>query len=154
MAEPRLAAAPVIDAAARRVPWRVVLAVGAGFAATLAWFATAPDAAARQILHADAELVLLLRFMASIKATMALAVLAAAFWRLGFAVAPRQAVAYVAAAALACSAIGPIWHLSQVALGAAFLYGGLALFAVTMFSDRGNVLPLLETVIKRLLGRA
>jgi hypothetical protein len=122
-------------------------AIAAGYVALL-W--TAPDATASALRQTDAELVMLLRFMAVVKALLALFALAAAVWRLGYPASPLLTAAYVLAPALMCAAPVVIWQMAYVATGAEMFHGGLALLLLALFADRGQASDLAKTALMRL----
>jgi hypothetical protein len=130
--------------------WRAFLLVAVIAAAGSAWLATPAASVAQATLAIDGELSMLLRFMAVVKATMALAALAATFWRLGYPASPMLATAYVGAMVLMCAAPGLIWQLAHVAIGAALFHAGLLLLVVALFADRGQVSALTGATIGRL----
>lgn len=79
-------------------------------------------------LQADADLALLLRGMACIKALIVLAALAVLAWRFGQPIGTPLALAYTVAAALAAGAAMLVWQLSWIGMAAgAFHVGELAL---------------------------
>lgn len=146
-------AMPAISAAigpARRSLSRRALgllaAIAAGYAALLL---TAPDATASAQRQIDSELVMLLRFMAGVKALLALCALAAAVWRLGYPASPLLTAAYVLAPALMCTAPVVIWRMTNVATGAELFHGGLALLLLTLFADRGQAAELGRGLFRR-----
>jgi len=87
---------------------------------------------------ADPELALLLRFMASVKAVMALAAATLVAWRFGWPVRPATAVGYVVAASSMAAGAGLIWQLAHVAIGAVMVHGGLAMLAGLGWKDRAG----------------
>ena len=88
---------------------------------------------------ADPELAMLLRFMAVMKAAMALAALALMAWRLGSPMKPGLAAAGIAAVALMAVASGLIWSLDHVALGAVLFHVGLFAALYVAWRDDGKV---------------
>jgi hypothetical protein len=138
-------------AAARPVTmsWRATLLVAVVAAAGAAWLATTPAAVAQATQSADGELVMLLRFMAAVKASMALAALAVTFWRLGYPASPLLSLAYVGSVALMCAAPVLIWQLADVAIGAALFHAGLGLLVVALFADRGQAPALAKATLAR-----
>jgi hypothetical protein len=95
---------------------------------------------------------MLLRFMAAVKAVMALAALAAAGWRLGYPASPRLAIAYLGSVGLMGAAPGLIWQIADVAIGAALFHAGLLLLVVALFADRGEVSALAQGTLRRRRG--
>ncbi len=82
------------------------------------------------------ELAVLLRFMASIKACLALGLAWASWWRLGLPVSARIGAAYIISGCLMPAGAGLIWGLAHVGLGAACFHTGLLLFITTAWLDR------------------
>jgi hypothetical protein len=142
---------PVAAGPARRSLSRrtigLAVAVAAGLAALL-W--TAPDASAVAVRQTDAELVMLLRFMAGVKALLALCALAAAVWRLGYPASPLLTTAYVIGPALMCAAPAVIWQMAHVAAGAALFHGGLVLLLLALYADRGQAPALVKARLLRM----
>ncbi|NEW88972.1 hypothetical protein DU475_17100 [Rhodopseudomonas sp. WA056] len=124
---------------------RPVAAIAAALIAVAAAVLTAPDSATAARAQSDAELVLLLRFMAGVKALMALAALAAVLWRLGYPVSPVLSAAYVLAPALMVAAPLLIWQIAPTALGAGLFHGGLALLLLALFADRSQTSELVRS---------
>jgi|GEM_PF-1343706 len=89
------------------------------------------------LLHDDPELAHLLRGMALIKATIALAAVALSWWRFRRPT-PRVAAAiYIVAAGLMVGATISIWQLSSLLLAAVVFHLGLfALLVVAWLGDR------------------
>ncbi len=86
----------------------------------------------------EPELALLLRFMAIVKAAMAIAAAVAIAWRLNGPVRPAAALAYVAALSSMAAGAGLIWRLEHVAAGAVMVHGGLAALAAVAWMDRAG----------------
>ncbi len=86
----------------------------------------------------DPELALLLRFMAVVKAAMAMAAMALVAWRLNGPVRPAAALGYVAAVSSMAAGAGLIWQLQHVAAGAVMVHGGVAALAVLAWMDRAG----------------
>jgi hypothetical protein len=129
---------------------RPATALLAAFAAVgAALLASAPDAAST-LATDDAELVMLLRFMAGVKAMLALTALAASVWRLGYPASPLLGAAYIVAPALMCAAPVVIWQVAHVALGAGLFHGGLALLLLALYADRGRTSQLAQATLLRL----
>jgi hypothetical protein len=129
---------------------RPVVALVAALIAVTAAILASPDAATAARAQSDAELVLLLRFMAGVKALLALAALGAVVWRLGYPASPVTSAAYVLAPALMLAAPLLIWQIAPTALGAGLFHGGLALLLLALFADRGQAS---ELVRRKLLAR-
>ncbi len=112
--------------------WRPVLAtavLGAGAVALL--IGADPGAA-------DPELLVLLRFMAVVKAAMALGAAALLSWRLGWPVRPAIGFGYVVAASSMAAGAGLIWQLGHVGAGAVLVHGGLAALIGLAWLDRAG----------------
>ncbi|PZA11602.1 hypothetical protein DNX69_17715 [Rhodopseudomonas palustris] len=145
--------ASVLNAAHPAAPplrWSVprpVLAIAAALIAAAAAVLTAPDAATAALAQRDTELVLLLRFMAGVKAVLAFAALGAVVWRLGYPAAPLLSAAYVLAPALMVAAPLLIWQIAPTALGAGLFHGGLALLLLALFADRGQASELVRRTL-------
>jgi hypothetical protein len=132
--------------------WRALLLLAVIAASGAAWLATPATAVAQATRAIDGELIMLLRFMAAVKAGMALAGMAAAFWRLGYPASPLLATAYVGSVVLMCAAPVLIWQLAHVAIGAALFHAGLALLVVALFADRGGAPALARATWARRRG--
>lgn len=87
---------------------------------------------------ADPELAMLLRFMAVIKAGMAVGIAALVAWRMREPMRFMPASAYVAAVFSMATGAGLIWQLGHVGAGAVLVHGGLAAFAVAAWMDRAG----------------
>jgi hypothetical protein len=105
-----------------------IVSAGLGFAAALA-LGSGPAAA-------DPELMLLIRFMAVLKAGMALLGMALAAWRLRYPASTRMAAGYVVAVALMAGAPGLIWEMSHIVAGAVVFHAGLGIFLTCAWADR------------------
>ena len=116
--------------------WRRRLLVAA-MVAGAAWaaFATGPADRAAAVAQAGEELTRVLRFMAIVKATMAIGVSAGVWWRLVLPVTPGRLFVYLAAGA--AMAAGPVlvWDMAHVGLGALLLHGGLIAALVVLWRD-------------------
>ncbi len=86
----------------------------------------------------DPELVMLLRFMAVVKAAMALGAVALVGWRFGSPVRPAVALAYIAGTSSMAAGAGLIWQLGHVGAGALLVHGGLVALAGLAWSDRAG----------------
>jgi hypothetical protein len=89
----------------------------------------------------DAELVPLLRFMAVIKAAMALGAVALAQWRLKRAASGWVVAALAGSSGLMMSAPGLIWGLTHLVLGAVLFHAGLLVFLVAAARDGFGMKP-------------
>ena len=87
---------------------------------------------------AGSELLVLMRFMAGVKAAMALGAVALVWWRMGAPVGRGTAAAYVMAAAVMAAGPGLIWDMRHIALGAAAVHGGLSALLVVGWLDRAG----------------
>ena len=87
---------------------------------------------------AGSDLVVLMRFMAGVKAAMALGAVALVWWRMGAPVGRGTAAAYVAASALMAAGPGLIWDMRHVGLGAMAVHGGLSALLVVGWLDRAG----------------
>ncbi|WP_276156619.1 hypothetical protein [Rhodopseudomonas sp. BAL398] len=94
------------------------------------------------------ELTLLLRFMAVVKAVLALGALAAVIWRLGHPASAVIALSYAGSTVLMGAAPVLIWQMAHVAGGAALFHLGLLLLVVALFADRGQVQELAKATIR------
>ncbi len=87
-------------------------------------------------MHADPELALLLRGMALIKATIALAAVAVLWWRFGAPVSRPVAAIYVVGAGSMAGATVSIWQLSSLLPAAVLFHIGLfALLSTALRAD-------------------
>lgn len=118
----------VISAA--RTYWTPVLAVAVIGAAALGLMAGGAAV--------DPELAMLLRFMAVVKAAMAMAAAMLVAWRLGQPVRPAVAVGYIVAVSSMAAGTGLIWQLQHVAMGAVMVHGGLVTLAALGWMDRAG----------------
>lgn len=110
--------------------WRPILAVAVLGAATLA-LVTQPGP------H-NPELATLLRFMAVVKAGMALGAAALLGWRFGSPVRPAIGLGYVAGASGMAAGAGLIWQLGHIGAGALLVHGGLLALAGLAWLDRAG----------------
>jgi hypothetical protein len=105
-----------------------LVAATAGLAGVLLGLQSAPP-------RMDAELVPLLRFMAVLKAAMAIGAAALVQWRLrGHARVPLK-LALLGSTALMMSAPGLIWSLNHLVAGAVVFHTGLLVFLVAAARD-------------------
>ena len=147
-AEPAAVAAQGRPAVWRTSPWQPALLIvvcrrGCGR------LAVGRLTAQSSLLDSDAELAMLLRFMAAVKAMIALAVLGVTTWRLGHPAPPAVALLYLAAVALMAAAPGVIWQLAHVGVGAGLFHAGLLLFLGALVADRGEATQLVGTALQR-----
>ena len=110
--------------------WRPLLAVAVLGAGALALTTQAGP-------H-DPELAVLLRFMAVVKAAMALGAAALVGWRFGSPVRPATGLAYIAGTASMAAGAGLIWRLSHIGAGALLVHGGLLALAGLAWLDRAG----------------
>ena len=117
-------------ASTRRFIWRPVLATAVLGAAATALLSGADPSAA------DPELLVLLRFMAVVKAAMALGAAVLVAWRLGWPVRIAMVLGYVVATSSMAGGAGLIWQLGHVGVGAVLVHGGLAALIAVGWLDR------------------
>lgn len=127
--EARRASAPRL---ARRVDRVLLLYAATAGAAALGLTLAARGAAPEGI---ERPLVLLLRFMAVVKAAMALGALALTHWRVRRPISPAIASGYVGAIAAMLVATGVIWSLRHVGFGAVLFHVGLFAFLGLAWKD-------------------
>lgn len=132
---------------------RAIALIAVAAAVAVALLASPPDATAVAIRQTDPELILLLRFMAVVKAALALAALGVSLWRLGHPASPVPALGYSFAPALMCAAPIVIWQMAHVAAGAALFQAGFAMLLLALYADRGQATELAKAAAPR-LGRA
>ncbi len=87
---------------------------------------------------AGSDLLMLMRFMAGVKAAMALGAVALVWWRMEAPVGRAAAAAYVMAAAVMAVGPGLIWDMRHIALGAVAVHGGLSALLVVGWLDRAG----------------
>jgi hypothetical protein len=124
----------------KAVSGAVVLAPGmaqGGFLLVLAVAAAAGFApeSSLAVSHAGADLTRLLRFMAVIKAVIAVGAAAVVFWRLAVPVSLPWFAAYAMAGAAMAAGPGVIWGMAHVGLGALLLHGGLFATILLLWRD-------------------
>ncbi|ABD05202.1 conserved hypothetical protein [Rhodopseudomonas palustris HaA2] len=129
---------------------RAVALIVAAAAIIAALVATLSDATSLTAQQADPELVMLLRFMAGVKALLALAALGAAVWRLGYPTSPTLTLGYTLAPALMCAAPVVIWQIAHVGVGAALFHAGFVLLLLALYADRGEATELAKSTVLRL----
>ena len=115
-----------------RVGGRVALVAAVAGAGALGFVGVGGDGGA------GSDLVVLMRFMAGVKAAMALGAVALVWWRMGAPVGWGTAAAYVAASALMAAGPGLIWDMRHVGLGAMAVHGGLSALLVVGWLDRAG----------------
>ncbi len=129
---------------------RVVLICGAALAAAGSFAAPWLLNPGEIPVEGAGEFEALIRFMAIVKAAMALGAVALIYWRLSFPASPRMTLAYIAAAVLMAAAPGVIWHMAAIGKGAALFHGGLVLFLILALADGTPAYrQLTEKVLKR-----
>jgi hypothetical protein len=99
------------------------------------YFATASQASHLAMAHDGAALTRLMRFMAVIKAGMAVAVSAAVLWRLGATITLPWFIGYATSCAAMAAGPGLIWGMAHIGLGALLLHGGLLISIVLVWRD-------------------
>jgi len=107
----------------------VCAAIAAGFVTTGA------DATAAAIARDGADLTRLMRFMAGLKAMIAVGATAAVFWRMGTAITPPWFGAYALTTAAMAAGPGLIWGMAHVGVGALLLHGGLFATILLLWRD-------------------
>lgn len=133
--------------------YRIALAMAVVLAAVTA-FAVGQDAASAQAVQAAGpELTRVLRFMAAVKAILALAASWLAWWRLGYPATPRLAVACIAACALMAAGPGLIWSMEHAALGAVMVHAGLLLMLILGWADRAGLQEVATSAGRRRAAR-
>ncbi len=98
---------------------------------------------------AGSDLLVLMRFMAVVKAAMALGAVALVWWRMGAPVGRGAAAAYVMAAAVMAVGPGLIWDMRHIALGAVAVHGGLSALLVVGWLDRAGWNSLVGEAVAR-----
>ncbi|MCG6206418.1 hypothetical protein LPW26_17355 [Rhodopseudomonas sp. HC1] len=131
---------------AHRAVALIVAAAAMGVAVLSSW----PDARDLAVQPTDAELIMLLRFMAVVKAALALAALGVSAWRLGHPASPALTLGYTLAPALMVAAPIVIWQMAHVALGAALFHGGFVVVLLALYADRGESTELAKAATLRL----
>jgi len=113
-------------------PALLIILCAAGLAGFLA---TNHATCALAVAHDGAALTRLMRFMAVVKAAMALAAASALFWRFGGPVRLNWFAAYAVSAAAMAAGPGLIWGMVHVGLGALCLHGGLFATILLLWRD-------------------
>jgi len=134
-----------ISPATARAVLLVILAV---CAATGLVSADSP-ASSLAVSHAGGDLTRLLRFMAVLKAGMAVAAGAAVFWRLGAAVTLPWLAAYAVAGGAMAAGPGVIWAMAHVGLGALLLHGGLFATILLLWRDPATASRMASILARR-----
>lgn len=98
---------------------------------------------------AGSDLLVLMRFMAGVKAAMALGAVALVWWRLGAPMGRGMAAAYIVAAAVMAAGPGLIWDMQHVVLGAVAVHGGLSMLMVAGWLDRAGWNGVLSAAVAR-----
>jgi hypothetical protein len=122
----------------------LLLVAGAGAGVLSA----AAPASSLAVAHAGADLTRLLRFMAVLKAAIAVGAAAAVYWRLGAAVSLPWLAAYGVAGGAMAAGPGVIWAMAHVGLGALLLHGGLFATILLLWRD-----PATASRLEGVLGR-
>ena len=132
------AAAPRLAAGLSPAMARGCLLLVMAAAATAGAIGAASPSSALAVAHAGADLTRLLRFMAGLKALLAVAAGAAVFWRLGAAVTLPWLAAYALAGGAMAAGPGVIWAMVHVGLGALLLHGGLFATILLLWRDKAT----------------
>ncbi|MCK7474017.1 MAG: hypothetical protein MZV49_11975 [Rhodopseudomonas palustris] len=90
---------------------------------------------------------MLLRFMAVVKAVIAIAVLGITTWRLGHPLPIWLGLLYSSGCALMMAGPGVIWHLTAVGSGAALFHGGVLLWLAALAADHDTARTLVQRVV-------
>jgi hypothetical protein len=99
------------------------------------FFATGGPATTAAVGHDGAALTRLMRFMAVLKAALAVGATVAVLWRLGAAITLPWFGAYALAAAGMAAGPGLIWGMVHVGTGALLLHGGLFASILLLWRD-------------------
>jgi len=99
------------------------------------------------------DLLVLMRFMAAVKAAMALGAVALVAWRMTAPMGRGTAAAYVGATAVMMVGPGLIWDMQHVAYGAMAVHGGLSLVLLVGWLDREGWSDLLRGAVARRRAR-
>ena len=103
----------------------------------------------RAAVTAGDDLTRLLRFMALIKAGLALGAIGAVAWRLGSAASLVRLVTYCGVCTLMVTGPGLIWGMEHVGLGALLLHGGLVAVIALLWRDPAVTMRLEAALIRR-----
>ena len=98
---------------------------------------------------AGSDLMLLMRFMAGLKAAMALGAVALVAWRMGAPMGRGTMAAYVVATAVMAVGPGLIWNMQDVACGAMVVHGGLSAIMLIAWRDRQGWNEVLGVAVAR-----
>jgi hypothetical protein len=112
--------------------WRALLATGCAVAALAGYALGDPNS----LIAADAELAVLLRGMALIKAALVVAALAILWWRFRWPVPTGLAAGYLGGAWLITGATIMIWQLSAIAAAAVTFHAAEITLLVLAWRDR------------------
>ena len=123
----------------------------AGFDVGITWHEDRDGAeeTARAVSSAGGELTQLLRFMALLKASLALGAVAVVLWRFGVAASAPWLIAYLVSAAAMAAGPGLIWGMAHVGLGALLLHGGLLATLLLTWRDPAVATRLGEALATR-----
>lgn len=137
--------AAVFTPAKRRAGLLAVIAV----AVIAGSFANPSQASHLAMVNDGAALTRLMRFIAVIKAGMAVVVSAVVLWRLGAAITLPWFIGY--SSSCAAMAVGPglIWGMASIGLGALLLHGGLLISILLVWRDPAVGVLLANTVAAR-----
>jgi hypothetical protein len=111
--------------------------------------ATGSQASHLAMVNDGAALTRLMRFMAVIKACMAVAVSAAVLWRLGAAITLPRFIGYASSCAAMAAGPGLIWGMAHIGLGAILLHGGLLISILLVWRDPAVSILLANKVAAR-----
>jgi hypothetical protein len=101
----------------------------------LGYFATSPAATLAAVQRDGADLTRLMRFMAGLKAMLAIGATAGVVWRLAAPVSLPWFAAYAVAGAAMAAGPGVIWGMAHVGAGALLLHGGLFATVLLLWRD-------------------
>jgi hypothetical protein len=104
-------------------------------AVLVGYLTTSPAAAAAAVRHDGADLTRLMRFMAGLKALLAIGAASAVVWRLMAPVSVTRFGAYALAGAAMAAGPGLIWGMAHVGIGALLLHGGLFATILLLWRD-------------------
>jgi hypothetical protein len=94
-----------------------------------------------------------MRFMAALKALLAVGAAGAVVWRLGAPARAGRFAAYAVAGAAMAAGPGLIWGMSHVVAGSILLHGGLLATVVLLWRDPGTAAWLEGLIAARRLRR-
>lgn len=98
---------------------------------------------------AGSDLLVLMRFMAGVKAAMALSAVTLVWWRMGAPMGRGMAAAYIVSAAVMAVGPGLIWDMQHIAFGAVAVHGGLSALMVAGWLDRAGWNGVLGVAVTR-----